>query len=701
MSGEDQIFSRMREVKSGAREWLFAIPGVHCVAIGTKRTGGRDTDQPAIVVHVNKKRPLGDLEPGEAIPAEIDGVKVDVIESPVPYLLSADESPYDPLRGGIQIKSGGDARGEGTLGFIAQSSDGQKIYAVTNQHVLLVNESVTSGLEVTPDPKDSFATSVRINFKGPLFGAVDAGTVVTVRILGAPSQQGSFKKFAVIYSTPEGAHESDVAKAIRDELNVVGLVNATWQQGASFITVTPGAELAKIDVLTEAFGKKLIETAGLSASVVGNAISFSGQAADPGGAFVNLNVGGQNPSYGLFVPIAEGDDGTTVATNTVTALSGLKNSPRLSQALSGVTVQRNGAQVTISGVEEVECDIAKDDRVGQPNNTFCCRHHKCCSDRIGRVVAAALDLDAALIQLDGEQKYIAKVEGIPENDGAVHNTAVAKKGDHVQKRGRTTDLTTGTVSAVDADGVIGFKSKSRPFPSFFHRYYQNALRIESDSSTTFSEGGDSGAAVMDHSNNIVGLLFGGGDGATHGVATPIGEVLKAFASLNLVVATTTDTSKAQTVPGPSFNFAALPADQAVSPVVGGTPLWEGLRKAEVEIEAIPAGKDLSEAVRRNVKEGFHLVNTNRRVGAVWKRNGGQQIFPALLRMLHNPSARLPEDIAGRPLAECLSNIRRIFERYGSPGLIADLRQWGDQVIGLMSLSYDEMKSALQTVQQPM
>lgn len=384
-----------------------------------------------------------------------------------------------------------------------------------------------------------------------------------------------------------------------------------------------------------------------------------------------------------------------MATNTLAALSALKNEDRAKQPLLNVTLQQTGSQVTINGAEEIECEITKDDRVGQPTNCFCSRHHKCCSNRIGRVVAVAMDFDAALIQLDGEQKYIAKVEGIPENGGAVHNTAAANIGDHLQKRGRTSDLTTGTVSALDADGIIGFKSQTWPNPSFFHRYYRNSIRIEADSGD-FSKGGDSGSAVMDHNNNIVGLLFGGGEGTGHGLASPIAGVLDAFKALNLVVATTTDPSKALTVPGPSYAFAALPAGSEASPVVGGTPLFDGLHKAEVEIESIPAGKELSEALRRHVPEGYQLVTTNRRVGAVWKRNGGQQIFPALLRLLQNPAARLPEQIAGKPLTECLSNIRRIFERYGSPAFVADLRQRGDQIVSLMSLSYTEMKAALQS-----
>jgi hypothetical protein len=92
------------------------------------------------------------------------------------------------------------------------------------------------------------------------------------------------------------------------------------------------------------------------------------------------------------------------------------------------------------------------------------------------------------------------------------------------------------------------------------------------------------------------------------------------------------------------------------------------------------------------------VTTNSRVGAVWKRNGGQQIFHAVLRAVQYPSTRLPDQIGGRPLADCVSNIRRIFERYGSAAFAADLRRHGDQIIRLLSFSYNEAKAALESAE---
>jgi len=63
---------------SGAEEQLRALPGVTHVSVGLKETGGRVTDQLAIRVYVDEKKPPGDLAPAERIPPEVDGVPTDV-----------------------------------------------------------------------------------------------------------------------------------------------------------------------------------------------------------------------------------------------------------------------------------------------------------------------------------------------------------------------------------------------------------------------------------------------------------------------------------------------------------------------------------------------------------------------------------------------------------------------------------------------
>src|SRR5215471_17938416 len=86
---------------------LLGRPGVHSVGIGTKTVGGQPTNEIAIVVLVVKKKSPAELAPGEMIPAEVNGVKTDVVEVPIPSAHQTTPNPdtdkIRPLVGGIQI----------------------------------------------------------------------------------------------------------------------------------------------------------------------------------------------------------------------------------------------------------------------------------------------------------------------------------------------------------------------------------------------------------------------------------------------------------------------------------------------------------------------------------------------------------------------------------------------------------------------
>src|SRR5438552_1901351 len=104
LGGKDIVTS-----KKAAEDWLHSIPGVVGVGVGPKYSNGRRIGQLAIVVTVEKKRPLDQIPGNEQIPAEIDGFKTDVLEGgPTVRLLpgsgssdNVDTTEYPVLRGGI------------------------------------------------------------------------------------------------------------------------------------------------------------------------------------------------------------------------------------------------------------------------------------------------------------------------------------------------------------------------------------------------------------------------------------------------------------------------------------------------------------------------------------------------------------------------------------------------------------------------
>ena len=80
--GEEQAnaLARARAVKQIHQAELMAKANVVGLGVGLRQQGGVNTDAVALVVMVRKKLPVTQLAPGDRIPAEIDGVPVDVQE---------------------------------------------------------------------------------------------------------------------------------------------------------------------------------------------------------------------------------------------------------------------------------------------------------------------------------------------------------------------------------------------------------------------------------------------------------------------------------------------------------------------------------------------------------------------------------------------------------------------------------------------
>jgi len=276
--------------------------------------------------------------------------------------------------------------------------------------------------------------------------------------------------------------------------------------------------------------------------------------------------------------------------------------------IPGVTATPSGSLVTITGAQEIECDVTTEVRVGQPTDRFCSICSACCDRRIGTVAAARLDLDAALIQLDPGLKYKAEIVDV----GPISGTQPVKvTGVSVRKRGSASDppLTQGDILALDLDG-----HSSDPDAGLFSRHYKGAFSITPGK---FSTEGDSGSAILSFAtNDIMGLLFAGSD--TVMLATPIDRILTAF---DIGVETAVAAGVVKTVPAGEGMSIAQP---------DATPLFTKALPARLEqmhreIAATEAGAELIVAVGHHTDEARRLVSINRRIATVWNRstcNGG-------------------------------------------------------------------------------
>jgi hypothetical protein len=68
---------------------LLRYPNVVGVAGGMCTRGGESSEEPCLLIFVERKVPESELEPGGILPREIDGVPVDVVEAGRPKPLSS------------------------------------------------------------------------------------------------------------------------------------------------------------------------------------------------------------------------------------------------------------------------------------------------------------------------------------------------------------------------------------------------------------------------------------------------------------------------------------------------------------------------------------------------------------------------------------------------------------------------------------
>jgi hypothetical protein len=141
----------------------------------------------------------------------------------------------------------------------------------------------------------------------------------------------------------------------------------------------------------------------------------------------------------------------------------------------------------------------------------------CPADTFGTLTRATLSehVDGSVITIDSGEATDCSIEEI----GDVKGQTAATLNTAVRKRGRTTGLTYGKVTSVDASVTINYGD------GLGSHTLKNQIRVEPDptKSAQFSDHGDSGSVVVDANNMVIGLLFGGSSVATY--ANPIQFVL--------------------------------------------------------------------------------------------------------------------------------------------------------------------------------
>ncbi len=678
-------FEHIRSVKRAAQSVLLGRPGVHAVGIGAKTVGGKRTAEPAILVFVVRKKPLSELRPAEVIPPEINGVKTDVIERAMPTLAfgdNPDPSPYSTLLGGIMIKPGGDLRGTGTLGCIAQTNETTpRIVALTCHHVVGTIVLRPTSLIINVSPSQRQITVLNANLPGSI-------VVTTLLINRANGDLAAFE----LYVRTGTMTLPDVAAAVRDRINGLADQDFNATSASNVVTINPLNGAVVLTTCTPYGRVESDKSADLHVTVAGNVAAFSGQTS---GEFyivyATLYIGGvMTITRGVGVLLSKGQALADVASALATRINGLN--------VAGLSATSAGAQVTVTGVQAMEWFISSDGRVGQPDNDFACSCCQCCNSRIGRVVDAQLEIDAAMVQLDPKHKYKAEEQDLGIVTGT-HNVteAEALAGYPVKKRGARTRETHGLVTSSDTSGFISAATGTPPQPVAYRRY-DNVLQVDASpspdpSNGTFGLPGDSGSAVVNAAGEVVGILFGvvitgtpPNEVGTPAFVTPIQQVLDRF---HVGMSTATAPGQVKVVPDVAGAQAALES----GPPAG--PTWERIQHVEREIGATPEGKSYVDMVRRNALEMQMLVNRKRSVVVAWQRNGGPVLVRALIDSLDAPSRPFPSMLGEKPLEACVAEIAEAVRPHASDGLASDLELVLPVLTGLGGKTYSDLLQQLQ------
>lgn len=129
------------------------------VGLAKKVVRGQRTDEPCVVVFVERKLPPEQLRRRDIIPERIETMKTDVIETGTIYALQARTDRVRPAPGGVSI--GHYRITAGTLGVVARRGGVRLI--LSNNHVLAnSNDSSLGDAILQPGPHDGGTSNDRI-----------------------------------------------------------------------------------------------------------------------------------------------------------------------------------------------------------------------------------------------------------------------------------------------------------------------------------------------------------------------------------------------------------------------------------------------------------------------------------------------------------------------------------------------------------
>ena len=293
------------------------------------------------------------------------------------------------------------------------------------------------------------------------------------------------------------------------------------------------------------------------------------------------------------------------------------------------------------------------EKIGQPNiDDKCC----CCCAYVDGIVGTILSpsfnngtVDCAIASLDTSITPDHILHNAMQNDELhMDGIDVAVVGDAVRKIGRTSGLTNGTVTSINGP------TARRNGQIFIRPAAGETYRESTNNKLAFSDGGDSGSIIINASNMVIGLLWGGDPNnfpVDETYANHINDVLNAFKNGG---------SEIELVKTPD-DRSALAKNFHISP----QRMNMDLRSRMLETEK---GKLLVNLFELYQHEVLKLINNNRPVKVAWHRLQGPTFTAHIAKSYRDKDYIIPQAINNITLQELLIKMAQVIKTSCSESL---------------------------------
>lgn len=255
----------------------------------------------------------------------------------------------------------------------------------------------------------------------------------------------------------------------------------------------------------------------------------------------------------------------------------------------------------------------------------------------------------------------------------LEGVARAVDGETVFKSGRKTGATKGTIADPLASIMFGTPAA----------LIENVIVIAPTNppNAAFADHGDSGSALINDQNDLVGLVFGGDE-----ITVPNPRTFACHIAPVLDLLKVTPISTQNPPVGPAgharSNRLARVGGSASSLEDHTVELQERLRRT-------PTGAALYAAFVEHRSEVVGLVNRHRPTTIAWHRGKGPTFFAHVAENARHPEHRIPSEVEGVTRTDLLVRMEEALMTYGSEPLREALAEHRDALLALVD-DFDDL-----------